>query len=601
MKNKLLLIVCLISLSLSGQTPFDSFHYQGYLNGTNQSFYGNDAGAIFSLYRGINKDELIYEETQIVSINNIGYFSASIGAGNVSSNGTFSSLSIVDWSSSDFYYLNIQLDNQQIEFVRILSVPFAMVSQKTLQKFNLNDLSDVDTLGIKENDVLKWDGAKWKPSVDLYYDTIPYADTSLFANRADTTNYSDTAFVALQSKNSWQVSGNSNTNSNSNFIGTIDNNSLNFRTKNINRMTILPNGNIGIGTVSPVSNLHIVGNDGVLFEGNTGLGSIPIEGEGTRFMWYPGKAAFRAGTLEAARSTFWNDVNTGNYSFAVGKNVYAKGDYAAAFGELAQASGSHSMAVGYGTITDVTAPYSFAAGHISRARGPYSVALGRGNDARGEASLALGYHVTTIGNYSQGFGFYSEANADYSTVFGFKATSNHIGTFIFSDNSSNNPTLSTADNQFLVRSAGGVVFYTSADLSTGVVLPAGSGSWSALSDSAVKKNIILVDPQDILAKIRKINVYEWSYKSEGSVKHIGPMAQSFFKTFGYGSDKRYISTVDIDGVNLAAIKALYEKSLELDRVFNDYNQLLKEYNSLVEKSKQLEKRLSLIERELSRN
>jgi hypothetical protein len=594
MRNKLLLIACLLSYMANSQSPFDVFHYQGYLNDTYQSLYENNVGATFSLYRGANKEELIYEETQTVSIDKLGYFSASIGDGTSTSNGVYTSLSSINWSSSNFYYLNINLDSQQIEYVRIMSVPFAMISQKTMQTFSLSGLDDVDTLGIKENDVLKWDGSKWRPSPDLFYDTIPFADSSLFAISADTAKFADTAFVALQSKNAWQINGNSAIDANTHFIGTTDSNSLNFKSNNQTRMTILPNGNIGVGTVNPSSNIHVVGNDGLLFESNTGVGTIPIEGEGTRFMWYPAKAAFRAGTLETARANFWNNTNIGNYSFAIGKNVLARGDYSVAFGELAQASGSHSMAVGFGTITDASAPYSFAAGHVSRARAPYSVALGRGNDARGEASLALGYHVTTLGNYSQGFGFYSEANAHHSTAIGFKAIVNHEGSFVYSDNSSNNETYSTANNQFMVRSAGGVVFYTSSDLSTGVTLPAGSGSWSTLSDSLSKENIELVNLDEILKKIREVNVYEWSYKNEQNAKHIGPMSQSFYKTFGYGSDEKYISTVDIDGVNLAAIKALYNKSKELEEMLINYKTLVKEKEILEQRVKEIEK--ILIER-----
>jgi hypothetical protein len=42
------------------------------------------------------------------------------------------------------------------------------------------------------------------------------------------------------------------------------------------------------------------------------------------------------------------------------------------------------------------------------------------------------------------------------------------------------------------------------------------------------------------------------------------MAQDFYAAFGLGSDDRHISTVDPDGVALAAIQGLYELAKEKD-------------------------------------
>jgi hypothetical protein len=46
------------------------------------------------------------------------------------------------------------------------------------------------------------------------------------------------------------------------------------------------------------------------------------------------------------------------------------------------------------------------------------------------------------------------------------------------------------------------------------------------------------------------------------VRHLGPTAQDFYEVFGLGDDDKYISTVDADGVALAAIQALYELAKE---------------------------------------
>ena len=59
--------------------------------------------------------------------------------------------------------------------------------------------------------------------------------------------------------------------------------------------------------------------NGFAVTGNFGLGIIPIEGAGTRLMWYPGKAAFRAGA--ASPGTPWDAINIGQFSVAMGRTT----------------------------------------------------------------------------------------------------------------------------------------------------------------------------------------------------------------------------------------------------------------------------------------
>jgi len=90
----------------------------------------------------------------------------------------------------------------------------------------------------------------------------------------------------------------------------------------------------------------------------------------------------------------------------------------------------------------------------------------------------------------------------------------------------------------------------------GVTLLAGSGSWSNLSDRNAKSAIVPVSDDDILAKVSSLPISEWSYTTERGVRHVGPMAQDFYAAFNVGEDDRHITSIDEDGVALAAIKAL---------------------------------------------
>ncbi|NQW30874.1 MAG: hypothetical protein HQ472_10225 [Ignavibacteria bacterium] len=89
------------------------------------------------------------------------------------------------------------------------------------------------------------------------------------------------------------------------------------------RVTFLRNGNVGINTTTPVSKLHLL--DGaVLFNGD--VGATPISGAGTRFMWIPDRAAFRAGVINngSPHDTYWNASEIGPLSWAGGEDCLAK-------------------------------------------------------------------------------------------------------------------------------------------------------------------------------------------------------------------------------------------------------------------------------------
>lgn len=76
------------------------------------------------------------------------------------------------------------------------------------------------------------------------------------------------------------------------------------------------------------------------------------------------------------------------------------------------------------------------------------------------------------------------------------------------------------------------------------------------SDRHVKTDIHPIDVQAILQRIESLPISTWRYKADLHVKHVGPMAQDFYKAFGLGGDNKHIATVDSEGLALAAIKAL---------------------------------------------
>ncbi len=72
-----------------------------------------------------------------------------------------------------------------------------------------------------------------------------------------------------------------------------------------------------------------------------------------------------------------------------------------------------------------------------------------------------------------------------------------------------------------------------------------------------------LDKVGVLERVVHLPVTEWSYKGHNGERHIGPVAEDFYQTFGLGSDDKYIGGSDASGVALAAIQGLYELVQEL--------------------------------------
>lgn len=259
---------------------------------------------------------------------------------------------------------------------------------------------------------------------------------------------------------------------------------------------------------------------GGTYDGDIDGNNIPAEGAGTRMMWYPNKAAFRAGGING---TQWDAANIGDYSVAIGQDVRASASNATAFGLRSTAAQQSSFAVG------------------------------EDNTASGAASVALGYHAHT--NARQ-------------------------GSFVFSDRSSVDTLRAGVNHSANWRVSGGFRIFTSSNLSTGVTIQSGSvtsnwgqdnaviststgaylhtnGTWTNASDRNRKHLFAHITGEDVLARLRTMPITTWTYKTEAdNIRHLGPMAQDFRAAFGLGDDDKVISTVDADGVALAGVQAL---------------------------------------------
>jgi hypothetical protein len=250
-----------------------------------------------------------------------------------------------------------------------------------------------------------------------------------------------------------------------------------------------------------------------------------------------------------------------------GQGDTASGDYSTAGGGLRNVASNINATVGGGA-------YNAASGlHATVSGGQYNEASGSSATVGGgELNVATGIGATVIGgvrdtasgdNSTAAGGYGCLASGQFSFAAGYSAKATHRSSFVWADLGSEDFNSIAAD-AFHVRASGGVYLYTSDNLTSGAYLSSGGSSWTAVSDSTLKRNIREVDYSQVLAKVAALPVSQWSYKSQDeSIEHIGPMAQDFYRLFALGDDDKHINTIDPDGVALAAIRGLYEVNQEL--------------------------------------
>jgi Chaperone of endosialidase len=295
---------------------------------------------------------------------------------------------------------------------------------------------------------------------------------------------------------------------------------------------------------------------------------------------FVGSIAFNTVSTVAKINTTTNQISVkvtgGHANLAMDVVGYFK--VPGSYGGTQTITGVHAVVAG-GYQQTATGPDSFiGGGDFNTASGGGSVVVGGdSNTASGDDAAVLGGSgntaSATTSTVAGGWG--NIASGLKSFAAGYRAQALQDGEFVWADDSTDTPFeaskatesigWASAVNTFNVRATGGAWFVTGIDSgglpTTGVNLPAGSGSWTSNSDRAVKENFHAVDDDEVLRKVAAMPVTSWNYIAEGaSARHLGPMAQDFYAAFGLGQSERSIATVDESGIALAAIKALYARA-----------------------------------------
>jgi hypothetical protein len=182
-----------------------------------------------------------------------------------------------------------------------------------------------------------------------------------------------------------------------------------------------------------------------------------------------GLAAFIGAGENNSEGANFGAIVAGSHN-SIGTSTANSGDYGFIGSGYSNTLSGEYATIGGGYKNSVAGEYGIIGGGAANTVGNTYAAIGGGlkNNATGSAATIPGGY----GNTASGFGSFAAGVNSNAQVY---------GTFVWSDDApSPSPVVATTPNSFLARASGGVRFYSSANLSTGVQLCPGQSSWTAV-------------------------------------------------------------------------------------------------------------------------
>jgi len=137
---------------------------------------------------------------------------------------------------------------------------------------------------------------------------------------------------------------------------------------------------------------------------NGATGNTPTSGAGTRMMWIPSKAAFRAGEVTGAQ---WDAANIGTHSVGFGLDNYVISKYSFCAGAQNTVDAGNFPAFAFGQLNSATYAWCGALGYNNNVQYQSSWAIGQSNTISGtsQASFTAGQlNGTSTSSYAMNLG-----------------------------------------------------------------------------------------------------------------------------------------------------------------------------------------------------
>jgi len=332
--------------------------------------------------------------------------------------------------------------------------------------------------------------------------------------------------------------------------------------------------------------------------------SVPAEGAGTRMMWYPAKAAFRAGRVGKNKDgTQWDADSTGNYSAAFGLDTKAGAENSVAMGWKTTANGYGALAMGLSTLASGTA--ALAMGDTPEATASAAVAMGAATSATNAATTAMGSNTTASGLVATAMGDQTTASGKYATALGKNttaATSRSLS--VGRCNSANQP---SADGTLFVvgngsLSSGNCLHSDALVLDTNGNLKI-SGTLTEGSDRRLKTAIEPLGDgtlQKLLA-LRPVRFEFENQRTHPSSRQIGLIAQDVQKEFpelvSTGSDG--MLSLAYPKLSAVLMKGLQEQQAQIEEQRAQIAALEGENEKIRAENEEIKDRLAALEAQLA--
>jgi hypothetical protein len=425
-------------------------------------------------------------------------------------------------------------------------------------------------------------------SPDRRIAAVPYALQAKEAKNADTVDGQHaSAFAAAGAV--WSLTGNADTMPGTHFVGTTDNQALEFRVNNARVLRVEPHAtspNVigGYGGNSVTGGVYgaVIGGGGASgytnrvtdAYGTVGGGRGNQAGDGAGAIDDQSYATVGGGADNTA-SGYMTTIGGGQGNTASGERATVGGGYFnMASGYMATVGGGFSNEASGNRATVGGGTDNIASN--SRA----TVGGGQGNTASTEYTTigggfsngASGYAATIPGGYD------NTAAGTMSFAAGRRARANHQGAFVWAD-STDADFASGADNQFAVRAGGGVRFETG---SAGAEVLGGAGptSWRVLPgqlDGTDTANAVTLDIPGVAGTLRV-----WDHLSVANNLTVGGTKSAVVSTADYG--QRTLYTVEspanwfedfgsgqlVDGQAVIVIEPIFAQTVNLTGTYHVY-------------------------------
>jgi len=375
---------------------------------------------------------------------------------------------------------------------------------------------------------------------------------------------------------------------------------------------------ISRGILSSSIGYNSVANDTLSFAfGNHSFANAPSSYAFGSYSRALGYGSFALGFYEEGLAAFIEKPTTasGPFSFAIGfgstaadtaavamgVKAEALQPFSTAIGFVSQAQGRQSQAIGafskttgdnatsIGNYAEAQAVNAFAFGNNAIAGNDFAMAVGNTVTSAGEFSYSFGNNITNSGKESFGLGnnIIITELAMNSFAIGNNIGVNSPGSFVFGDGTALSQNMAKPENSFTVRSSGGVYFYTSSNLESGVEITNGGSSWNNIFKNNRLKHG-KAKGSEIYKKLQQLAVEEWSYKQQdGSIKHIGIDPALFYETFGLGAGKTKMTWIDPVGINTIAIQEQHKIITEQQITIENQAKKIKQLEQEIEQIKEL--------------